>query len=355
MKRLNNFKGEGKWETQTGLAFGLAAWGLTNDWLGKGMVNPRNMGICSACFIRDTAGALRLHGKASLSYIRPEIIGFVLGAFVLSGLTGKFKPRGGVAPFSRFLLGVVMMLGALIFLGCPLRMVQRLAGGDLNALVGLGGLVTGIIVGTLFKNRGTSLGRSQDQSLLEGLLLPVFLSLLLVVFLKGGLSGRTVRHAPWWLSLGFAFVLGALAFKSQFCVIGAFRNLIFYRNARMLKGVLVFFFTLLLGNILSGNFNLGFENQPIAHSENLWNFLGLFILGWAACIASGCPLRQLIHAASGDGDAAVTVLGLFTGAGIAHNWGTATSPAGLGASTVTGGIVSLLILLTLSILQRSRE
>ena len=49
------------------------------------------------------------------------------------------------------------MIGALAFLGCPLRMVLRLAGGDGNALVGLVGFAIGIFVGTLFMKRGFSL------------------------------------------------------------------------------------------------------------------------------------------------------------------------------------------------------
>ena len=42
--------------------------------------NPANMGFCIACFIRDTAGALGIHQAAAVQYIRPEIIGLVLGA-----------------------------------------------------------------------------------------------------------------------------------------------------------------------------------------------------------------------------------------------------------------------------------
>ena len=45
--------------------------------------NPKNMGFCIACFIRDTAGAVGLHQAAAVQYIRPEIIGLVLGAFVM--------------------------------------------------------------------------------------------------------------------------------------------------------------------------------------------------------------------------------------------------------------------------------
>ena len=41
--------------------------------------NPANMGFCIACFLRDTAGGLGLHRAAAVQYIRPEIIGLVLG------------------------------------------------------------------------------------------------------------------------------------------------------------------------------------------------------------------------------------------------------------------------------------
>ena len=46
--------------------------------------NPVNMGFCIACFLRDTAGALGLHSAANVQYIRPEIIGLVLGSFLLA-------------------------------------------------------------------------------------------------------------------------------------------------------------------------------------------------------------------------------------------------------------------------------
>ena len=46
--------------------------------------NPANMGFCIACFIRDTAGALVLHRAAAVQYLRPEIIGIILGSFLLA-------------------------------------------------------------------------------------------------------------------------------------------------------------------------------------------------------------------------------------------------------------------------------
>ena len=46
--------------------------------------NPANMAFCIACFIRDTAGAMGLHQAEVVQYARPEIIGLVLGAFIIS-------------------------------------------------------------------------------------------------------------------------------------------------------------------------------------------------------------------------------------------------------------------------------
>ena len=101
--------------------------------------NPANMGICVACFQRDIAGALGLHRASVVQYIRPEIIGFVLGALIAALIFREFRPRTGSAPIIRFMLGVFAMIGALVFLGCPWRALLRLAGGDLNAIVGLVG------------------------------------------------------------------------------------------------------------------------------------------------------------------------------------------------------------------------
>ena len=158
----------------TGLVVGAAAVLLT--YFG----NPANMGFCIACFLRDIAGALNFQragfdaevGTGIVQYIRPEIIGLVLGSTVIAFLRKEFKPRGGSSPMIRFLVAVVVMIGALVFLGCPLRMVIRIGGGDLNAVVGLVGFVVGILVGILVLKRGFSLRRAYQQSMTEGLVLP---------------------------------------------------------------------------------------------------------------------------------------------------------------------------------------
>ena len=114
-----------------GVAVGIAALILTASG------NPKNMGFCIACFLRDIAGALGLHSAANVQYIRPEIIGIVVGAAAAALAAREFRAKAGASPACRFVLGMFVMIGALVFLGCPLRMVIRLGGGDLTAVGGL--------------------------------------------------------------------------------------------------------------------------------------------------------------------------------------------------------------------------
>lgn len=132
----------------TGVVIGIAALVLT------ALGNPANMGFCIACFERDIAGAVGLHSAAKVQYVRPEIIGLVLGSFLMALASKEWKARAGSSPALRFVLGAFVMIGALAFLGCPLRMVLRLAGGDLNAVVGLAGFAAGIFLGTIFIRKG---------------------------------------------------------------------------------------------------------------------------------------------------------------------------------------------------------
>ena len=120
--------------------------------------NPANMGFCIACFLRDIAGGLGLHRAAAVQYIRPEIIGLVLGSLIVSFRHKEFLPRGGSSPLTRFVIAFFVMIGCLMFLGCPFRMILRLAGGDGNALFGLIGFVIGILCGVFVGMTTNSLG-----------------------------------------------------------------------------------------------------------------------------------------------------------------------------------------------------
>lgn len=322
--------------------------------------NPANMGFCIACFVRDTVGALGMHQAGVVQYIRPEVIGIVFGAFLFSVFTKEFKPRGGSSPFLRLILGFVVMVGALLFLGCPLRMILRLAGGDLNALVGLFGFVGGVLVGVFFLNKGFSLGRNYEQTKLEGGAFP-FLNLVLLVlliaapaFIIFSTSGPGANHAPVFLSLGLALIIGALAFKSRLCMAGGFRDSILYKDFYLLSGSIAILVVALIGNLITGNFNLGFVDQPIAHTDQLWNFLGLFIVGWASSLLGGCPFRQMVLAGSGNTDSAITVIGLGLGAAFAHNFGFAATPAGVSTNGIIAGVLALVVLLVISLFSKAK-
>ena len=307
--------------------------------------NPANMAICVACFIRDAAGALKLHTAAPVQYFRPEIVGFVCGSFLISVATKEYRSTAGSAPMVRFLLGAVMMIGALVFLGCPLRMVLRMSAGDLNAYVALIGFAGGVATGSCFLKKGFSLGRAYETKPLSGAVLPVLLAALLVIGVATGAyaastEGPGSKHAPLLLALMVALVIGALAQKSRMCFAGSIRDVILMKNFDLLSIIAALFVVMTIYNIATGNFHLSFSGQPIAHSQHLWNILGMYVVGFAAVLAGGCPLRQLILAGQGSSDSAVTFLGMLLGAAFAHNFnlvGSAAKAATATDAAVPGG------------------
>ena len=327
--------------------------------------NPGNMGVCAACFTRDIAGALGLHSAAIVQYIRPEIIGLVLGAAAASLFFGEFRPRSGSSPAVRFFLGVFAMIGALVFLGCPWRMWLRLSAGDLTALAGLFGLIFGILLGLFFLKRGFSLGRNYPTNRLTGLILPLFAVVLLALlllsnsgaidFIQFSQKGPGAAHAPLLISLAAGLLLGVLFQKSRFCMIAALRDTALAKDTHILQGVIALVIAATITNLALGSFHLGFENQPIAHNDTLWNFLGMFLSGLAFCLAGGCPGRQIILSGEGDGDAAIFVLGALVGAAFAHNFALASSPNGIGANAPVAVFLGLVFCVTVGIFAKERR
>lgn len=299
--------------------------------------NPVNMGFCIACFIRDSVGGLGLHRAEAVQYVRPEIIGLVLGAFIMAFSTKEFSAKGGSAPLTRFILGFFVMIGCLIFLGCPFRVILRLAGGDLNAIFGLLGFAAGIGLGVLFLNKGYSLSKNYKQKFIEGTSFPtiVFFILLLLAFAPSLLmfteagKGPGASHAPLIISLIAGLLVGAIAQKSRMCMVGGIRDILLFRDFKLISGFVSIFVAALIVNLIIGKFNPGFASQPIAHTDGLWNFLGMTLAGLAATLLGGCPLRQLVLAGEGNSDSAITVLGLAVGAAFAHNFGLAASGKGV--------------------------
>lgn len=331
--------------------------------------NPANMGICVACFERDIAGAMGLHRAAVVQYMRPEIFGFVLGSMIAAYAFKEFRARAGSAPIVRFVLGVFAMIGALVFLGCPWRAALRLAGGDGNAIFGLLGLIGGIWIGTLFLKGGFDLGRSHPTYASVGWLLPLtMLGFLFLLFIfpqvpgqeKTGILFYSVKgpgsmHAPILISLGIGLCIGFLAQRSRFCTMGAIRDFVLFKQTHLLSGFFALVVIAFLTNLVLGQFHPGFVKQPVAHTMGLWNFGGMVLAGLAFALAGGCPGRQLFLAGEGDGDAAVFVMGMITGAAIAHNFGLASSPEGVGPYGIPAVIIGLLTCLFIGFTMRKQS
>lgn len=328
--------------------------------------NPANMGVCVACFVRDIAGAIGIHRAGVVQYLRPEVMGFVIGALITALAFREFRPRGGSSPLLRFVLGAFMMIGALVFLGCPIRMLLRLAGGDLNAILGLAGLVGGVLIGIVFLKRGFNLGRATKSKGFPAWVIPVIMvGLLLLAIFKPGFifqseSGPGAAFVPLAIALVIGLVFGFLAQRTRLCSVGAWRDIFLVKDTYLFGGIAAFFVAAIVTNYIAGNFgsggiySWGFENQPIAHTDHIWNFLGMSLVGLTATMLGGCPLRQLILTGEGDQDAGMTVLGLLAGAAVGHNFLIASTTAGANTWGPVGVIIGLAFCILLGLFMREK-
>ncbi|HET8539841.1 MAG TPA: YedE family putative selenium transporter [Anaeromyxobacter sp.] len=335
--------------------------------------NPGNMGVCVACFVRDIAGAFggaRL-GMGGVAYLRPEVLGIVLGALGAAALSREFRPRGGVAFAPRFLLGFVFMVSALVFLGCTVRVWLRIGGGDLNAVVGAAGLVAGVAAGAALVRAGYALPKARALSRVAGLAVPAVVVALLALAMTvaaGAMPGfLTVtaapasvvpasatsapavtvtadptapgsapkaptppggKRAPLVLSLLAGLAVGVVAQRSRFCTTGPIRDLVLWRSPVKLVGLAGLVAGAAVANLAFGQFRLGLAGQPVAHTDVVANFAAMAVAGLAAVLMGGCPLRQLVMAGEGDADAGGALAGMVAGALFAHGAGVASSPKG---------------------------
>ena len=347
--------------------------------------NPANMGFCIACFLRDTTGALGLHSAAAVQYIRPEIIGLVLGACIVSLITKEFRPRGGSAPVTRFVLGAFVMIGCLMFLGCPFRMILRLAGGDGNAIFGLVGFAAGILTGTFFLKKGYTLKRSYKMPKLEGSIFPAvqIVMLLLLVAAPAFIhftepeGGPGAKHAAILISLAAGVIVGILAQRTRLCMVGGIRDAVLFGEFKLLFGFVAILVSALIVNVILGYFHPGFAGQPIAHTDGLWNALGMYLAGFGCILLGGCPMRQLILSGEGNTDSVVTVLhgkfrtyavffegntdsvvtvlGLMAGAAFAHNFGLASSADGPTANGKIAVVIGIIVVAVIGVVNSMRK
>ncbi len=256
---------------------------------------------------------------------------------------------------ARFVLGFCVMVGALMFLGCPLRMVIRLGGGDGNALLGLVGFVLGIFVGTLFL---------KERLLPEKVPAPVQGGGLPHARRRGGAAGpaggrprlylSSLRRAPApcarlsLLALVAGLVVGALAQRTRLCMVGGIRDAMLFRDFHLLMGFVAIFVAVLVGNLIVGALAPAASTPALPASPwptptALWNLLGMVLVGLASVLLGGCPLRQLILAGSGNSDSAVAVLGMVVGAAFCHNFGLASSAEGPTAAGKIAVIIGLVV------------
>jgi YedE family putative selenium metabolism protein len=323
------------------------------------------MGICAACFERDIAGALGLHRVETSQYIRPEIAGLVIGAFIIAMIKSEYKPRGGSSTIIRFFLGMFAMIGALVFLGCPWRALLRIAGGDWNGITGIFGLIVGVIVGVLFFKNGYTLGKNYRLKKSAGWIFPAFMVMLLIMLafnfkvsetgpLFFSVNGPGSKHAPLLISLGAGLLIGVVTQRSRFCTVGYIRDIILVRDFHLANGVLAFLIAAVVFNLIYGQFKPGFYDQPIAHTDHIMNFLGMLLAGLAFTLSGGCPARQLILSGEGDSDAAIFVLGMIVGAAFSHNFLIASSPNGQGVFGLGGVIIGLVFCLIVGFTMREK-
>ncbi|MEW6427529.1 MAG: YedE family putative selenium transporter [Thermodesulfobacteriota bacterium] len=324
--------------------------------------NPANTGICASCFMENIAGAVGLHDNVRMQYLRPEIIGFILGAFFLAVVRREFVAVGGSSPLLRFFIGILLIVGCSVFVGCPVKLILRLAAGDIAVLVGFVGLICGIYIGLEFIESGFRLGEARENPGATGLIVPGIMLLLLILalvrpaFISFSETGSGAQHAPFWLSLAIGLLIGGLGQYTQFCITGGIARIFLWgpreimncpRSTGLLFSIGSFFLFALVSSLLTGQFHFGVEGQPSSNDSHGWAFLGMLLVGFGSVLIRGCPLRQMIAAGQGDGDAGAAVMGMLVGSALVQNWGLGGDAAGTppaGQIAVLAGICSLLLI-----------
>jgi YedE family putative selenium metabolism protein len=319
--------------------------------------NPKHTGICVSCFLEGVAGSIGLHNNPRMMYIRPEIVGFILGAFIISYIGRDFRPSGGSSPVLRFLLGFFTIVGSAMFIGCPVKMLYRFSAGDLTALAAIAGLIAGVWIGIMFMREGSYLGDENPVGKLNGWIIPLCALLLLVFliikpsFITESTRGAGAVHAPLLISLAAGLILGGLTQRSRFCVVGSLRNFLLANDKSLLIGLILMVVAAIVTSIITGQFHLGMNDQPGSHLSHGWSFLGMFLTGFASVLLGGCPYRQLILSGEGNADAGVATMGMLAAGALVHSWALASSTAGPtfnGKIAVLGGIAFCFILSLIS-------
>ncbi|HBG01358.1 MAG TPA: YedE-related selenium metabolism membrane protein, partial [Firmicutes bacterium] len=213
----------------------------------------------------------------------------------------------------------------------------------------------GIWIGIVFLNKGFSLKKTYSLNKAEGFLFPamqVAFFLLLVIapaFVFFSTSGPGSMHAPIAISLAAGLLIGLAAQRTRLCMVGGIRDLIMFKDAHLISGFAAILVVAFVGALLTGNFSWGFEAQPVAHNDGLWNFLGMVLAGLGSVLLGGCPLRQIVLSAEGNIDSVITFVGMLVGAAFAHNFSLASSAAGPTPNGQVAVIIGLVVVVVIGI------
>jgi len=162
-------------------------------------------------------------------------------------------------------------------------------------------------------------------------------------------SGPGSMRAPIWIALAAGLVVGAIAQRTRLCMVGGIRDVMLFKDWTLLAGFIAILVAALIGNVIVGKFTLGFAGQPVAHTDGLWNFMGMVVVGLGSVMLGGCPLRQLILAGEGNSDSAIAVVGMLVGAAFCHNFGLASSAAGPTANGRIAVIIGLIVIAAIAV------
>jgi hypothetical protein len=339
--RVKINRADAQWVAGAGTVAGAGSALLTK------LGNPVDGGISIACFSRDIAGSLGFHQVIEFSYLRPELAAIAFGAAIAALVKGGFAPSGGSSTILRFFIGMLLSFGVFAFIGCPMRLGLRLAGGDPAALAGLAGLIAGAGIGTIFLVHGFTLEKSVTTSRANGLAFHAAVAVLVLLLLvkPAFVMLSHQRHAPLLASLVIGGVLGVAGQKSKLCFVGGFRNLFLIGDITLLMGFVFLLFSAFVTNLFLGQEHLGIH--LVGSADTLWSFLALVVVGMASIFLNGCPFRQLILASSGNTDSAMSIMGIMAGAAIAYNYDCAFVGDTLdlnGKVAVAGALALLLVI-----------
>ena len=156
-------------------------------------------------------------------------------------------------------------------------------------------------------------------------------------------------------------IVGIIAQRTRLCMVGGIRDAVLFGEYKLLFGFAAILVSALVVNLILGAvtgtayFNPGFAGQPIAHTDGLWNALGMYLAGFACILLGGCPMRQLVLAGEGNTDSVVTILGLVAGAAFAHNFGLASSAEGPTANGKIAVIAGIIVVAVIAVINSRRK